>query len=138
MPKVTAAMPRMATRTSGDTAHLQGLDERAGKAPREPAGDDVPGAGDEDRGCDRYERGNAPRHEIGLALPEPEQERKEGRGEREVEPVLHGVVDRGAEQPADERGEQPGEIAKARRAEIVGRRAAALGDLGHGQRPLLV
>src|SRR5688572_19381158 len=47
MPKVTAAMPRMVTRTSGDTVHLEGLDDAAGETAGEPAQEDVPIAGNE-------------------------------------------------------------------------------------------
>src|SRR5688500_296424 len=102
VPKVTTAMPRMVTSTSGDIAHLllravARLDNGAGEAAREATDNDVPVARNEPRGDDGGKRGDEPGHEVGFALPHTEQQGDEGGGESEIETVFGWVINRGAE-----------------------------------------
>src|SRR5690606_30742873 len=91
--KVTSAMPRMAIRASGLVSMAQPFRQGTSQTADNAADQDIPAAGDQPRRDDGRERRHDPGHEITASLPHAEQQREEGGGEGEVEPISGGVVD---------------------------------------------
>src|SRR5258708_19438013 len=86
-------MPRMARATSGSTDTAKTSDDAAG----ERAQENIPIAGQEQRGGDRDQARHGPGHEVGAAAPDAGEDRHGEAHQHEVDPPGPGIADERAQ-----------------------------------------